>query len=304
MIKVKFFNMHWNRSNNYDQKSYEEDKGWMIGLSGQCTPNNSLSWKDIQITFDDDYDYAVIIDQIFKPSVDYINPEKSVLFRLEPKTLRDICLSGNNYLDESKYIKIYRFCALWGWSGFSYNQFFEEDFTKTKTLSSIISANQGIYGHINRLNFLPYVDKLEKIDYDMFGDERGNIGIFNKYSHYRGKVELKKEGLQHYKYTIAGENCYENDYFSEKIIDGILNECVVFYHGCTNISKYINPKCYIEVDFLDPEKSMYIIKKSIRENEWEKRIDAIKQEKKKILTELNILNLVNNAVTGQKNYFE
>ena len=65
--------MHWNRSDEYDQKSYEEDKGWMMGLNGLCTPDNSFKWKDRQLTFEDDYDYAGIVDQRGKPAVKYIN---------------------------------------------------------------------------------------------------------------------------------------------------------------------------------------------------------------------------------------
>lgn len=298
MIKVKFFNMHMNRSIKYDKKSYEEDKGWMDGVNGLCTSDNSYTWKDIQLTAEDDYDFAVVLDTIFKPTP-YINPEKSILFRLEPELLRK---SKGEYLDESKYIKVYKCCCLWGWVGYSYNQFLSEKFTKTKVLSSIIASSYGTLDHAKRLRLLPYLDKLDYFDH--YGIDKNKNGFFDGLKSHRGELLTKKEGLVPYKYHYNAENSQEKDYFSEKIIDAILCECLTFYSGCTNIEDYINPKAFIRINLNDPEQTMFTIKRSIRTNEWENRIEIIKQEKLKILNELNILNLIWLAVHGKKGYWE
>jgi hypothetical protein len=301
MIKVKFFNMHLHRSTRYDLKSYEEDKGWMIGLNGLCTPDNSFQWKDIQLTFEDDYDYAVVLDTIFRP-VPYINPAKSILFRLEPKILRDSYNGGIDYLDESKYIKVYKMNCLWGWLGMSHNELWNGIFEKTKILSSIIASSYGTPDHAKRLQLLSYLDHIPY--HDHFGIDKNKNGFFDNLKCHCGELLNKKNGLCSYKYHYNAENSREKDYFTEKIIDSILAECLTFYSGCPNMSDFIDSRAFIPINIDDPEQCVFTIKRSIRLGEWEKRIDIIRQEKKKVLEELNILNLVFNAMHGYKNYWE
>ncbi len=106
------------------------------------------------------------------------------------------------------------------------------------------------------------------------------------------------------KSQFNAENSNEYNYFSEKIIDALLCECLVFYAGCLNLEDYIDKDAFIRLDLNNPEQSLEIVKTSIENHEWEKRIDLIRQEKKKVLEELNILNIVYNTVHGFKNYFE
>ena len=158
---------------------------------------------------------------------------------------------------------------MWSWIGFfDYNQFLTESFEKTKILSSIISANHSTYGHIDRLRFLLYLDKLAYFDH--YGDERGIPGFFNALKSYRGKIETKKAGLIPYKYHFNAENSNEYNYFSEKIIDALLCECLVFYAGCLNLEDYIDKDAFIRLDLNNPEQSLEIVKTSIENHEWEK----------------------------------
>lgn len=302
MIKVKFFNMHMNRSSNpNDAQSLADDKVWMESLNRLYTKDHDYTWKDIQLTCNEDYDYAVVIDAVFTQN--YFDPSKTILFRMEPKLLRELF---NNYQQQVKpetFLKVYDFNILWTWVGFSdYNQFFTESFEKSKILSSIISTNQATPGHTDRLRFLFYLDKLAYFHH--YGDERGRSGYFNGLNSYRGKIATKKEGLIPYKYHFNAENSYEYNYFSEKFIDALLCECLAFYAGCLNLEDYIDKDAFIRVDLKNPEQSLEIVRLSIEHNEWEKRIDLIRQEKKKVLEELNILNVVYNTIHGYKNYFE
>ncbi|MGE5397516.1 MAG: hypothetical protein ACM3MK_08290, partial [Chitinophagales bacterium] len=105
-------------------------------------------------------------------------------------------------------------------------------------------------------------------------------------------------------YHFNAENSYEYNYFSEKFLDAFLCECLVFYDGCLNLEDYIDKDAFIRLDLKNPEQSLEIVRTSIENHEWEKRIDLIRQEKKKVLEELNILNVVYNTVHGYKNYFE
>ena len=71
---------------------------------------------------------------------------------------------------------------------------------------------------------------------------------------------------------------------------------------CTDKELYdtINPECYIKIDLKNPEEALGIIKTSIENNEWEKRIGAIKKEKKLVVKKLNFLNVINNAIQSKK----
>jgi hypothetical protein len=65
-----------------------------------------------------------------------------------------------------------------------------------------------------------------------------------------------------------------------------LCESLVFYYGCPNVSTYINPLAYVELDITDFEKCYQTIKTALEEDWWSQRIDIIRQEKQKILNEM------------------
>jgi hypothetical protein len=120
------------------------------------------------------------------------------------------------------------------------------------------------------------------------------IDIYNQnnnfeFSNYKGPVSLytdKYKGMVNYKYYFMMENNFEENFITEKIWEPILCETLVFYYGCPNVSTYINPLAYVELDINDFEKCYQTIKQAIEEDWWSQRIDIIRQEKKKILNEL------------------
>lgn len=314
MIKVRPVNLHMNRDFDLNSpKSRQEDQAFIDSFNLNYTPSPyNNTWKDIQLVLDD-YDYLAVIDCVYPHfdsngnKISYFDESKAVVFQIEPYHLRSrfpiTVYDETNY--ENRFIKIYNMCLFWGNVGLGYDSFVNEDFIKTKDLSTIISANRGTDGHIKRLDFLR--NYLSRIDCDHFGNENGsgyfsNDALFSK--NYRGFIGEKKLGLQDYKYHLNSENGIENDYFTEKITDSILCEALTFYNGCGNLESYLDPRCFIRVNLDDPEQALYIIQTSIQNNEWEKRIDIIRQEKKKILNELNPLNLIHNAIHGYKNYWE
>ena len=83
------------------------------------------------------------------------------------------------------------------------------------------------------------------------------------------------------------ENNSEYNYITEKLWEPILAECLCFYWGCPNVSDYINPLAYIQLDMEDFEKLFKIIKDSINNNLWEERLPIIREEKQKILDYYN-----------------
>ena len=99
-----------------------------------------------------------------------------------------------------------------------------------------------------------------------------------------------------YHYHFAAENSQEAGYFSEKLIDPILSENFCFYWGCPNVKSYIPEKAFMEIDLNRPNKSLEMIKAAINDNTRQKRLKIIKQAKKKILTELSIMPVIDRII--------
>jgi hypothetical protein len=95
------------------------------------------------------------------------------------------------------------------------------------------------------------------------------------------------------------ENNYEKDFITEKLWEPILCEALVFYYGCPNVSEYIDPAAFVQLDITNFEKSYEIIKRAIEEDWWSQRIDIIRREKNRILNELGffprISKIINNV---------
>jgi len=295
-----------------NQKELQESKDWVAGMSSLYTPNNSGIWKDIQLVDGEDFDYLLVIDCVYGMydergrKKEIFDPAKTIVIKAEPKALRSR-YQYNQYNDSFDHLnlKTYEYLTLWGWLGLNYNQIQDpSNFIKTKELSTIISANQGLEGHRRRLDFLPYLDSINNYEYDMLGDERSCPGIFSRYKHYKGKINNKIEGLGAYKYHYTSENCIQDDYFSEKIVDSILSGCYTFYTGCSNIEKYIDERIFTRVDLNDYERALVTIKRGIRNGLWEQRVDIIQQEKRKILEQLNPLNLAWAGIHNEPLYYE
>ena len=117
---------------------------------------------------------------------------------------------------------------------------------------------------------------------DVFG---GNRFLWNNY---KGSLPYHKkdDALFPYKYTFNCENHSNKNYCTEKLYDGILAECLVFYNGCFNAKDLIDERAFVYLELSNFEKDYELIKKAINDNWWQHRLPYIKAMKKKILNEL------------------
>jgi GR25 family glycosyltransferase involved in LPS biosynthesis len=286
MTRVKLIT-DWSNSENLVNK-------W----SKMCKENNS--WNDIQITKDNDADYYVIINKP-GPQIEYYNPSKTFVFRMEPWVFDENKKWGAHTWgkwakpDAKRFMKVLTHDVhpnLGEWHlNKTYSELINSDYFihKDKTLSAFISEKSFDEGHIKRIELVRYLEAKE-VAIDIYG--RAN----HEFTNYRGSPEHKDDGLIPYKYTIAVENNTEHNYFTEKLLDGILSECLVFYWGCPNITDYIDEKAIILLDLNDYEKSREIITSAIENDEWRKRLPYIKEAKAKILNELQVLPSLEKAI--------
>jgi hypothetical protein len=122
--------------------------------------------------------------------------------------------------------------------------------TKTKLISVISSDKVFTDGHRKRLRFVNEIKEHFGDKLDVFG--RGINGFEDKW-----------DVLSNYKYSIAIENDYCNNYFTEKFIDCILANTFPIYYGCPNLEKYFPEDSFKRIDINDTEGSIKIIQNVI-----------------------------------------
>lgn len=170
---------------------------------------------------------------------------------------------------------------------FSRNQAIAHDFEdisnsanihKTRSLSTVTSNKGVTRGHILRREMVRQLQArfAGRLDFDVFGD-----GI--------NPIDDKWDALAPYKYHVALENSRQHNYFTEKLIDPFLAEALPFYYGCPNVTDFFPAEAVIAIDLRDPKGAARTILAAIESNQWEKRLDAIREAKRRVLFQYNML---------------
>jgi GR25 family glycosyltransferase involved in LPS biosynthesis/GT2 family glycosyltransferase/tetratricopeptide (TPR) repeat protein len=248
-------------------------------------------WNDIEVTWDDrDVDFYVIINRPARGEL--YDPARTIVFQMEPwcglehqtwgvKTWGEWAVP-----DRAKFLQVRTHAthlnnAFWQLRS-TYDELKTMPIVKTRLLSTICSSKYFDPGHIARVDFLRYLEAKhdDVVQIDIFGYEN-SLG----FGSYRGPLPPgeKEAGLLPYKYCFLAENNQERNFVTEKLWEPLLTETLCFYSGCPNVSEHIDPRAYIELDLSDFEQSFQIIKQAIMANEWERRLDVIRQEKHRVL---------------------
>jgi hypothetical protein len=110
-------------------------------------------------------------------------------------------------------------------------------------------------------------------------------------------IETKAEGLDDYEFHVAIENHYAPNVWTEKLADAFLGFTVPIYFGCPNVYDYFPEESLIQIDIYDTEGSIAKIKEIIAtEGEYERRLEAVKEARRRVVEEYNLLAMVNNIV--------
>lgn len=105
-------------------------------------------------------------------------------------------------------------------------------------------------------------------------------------------VEHKAEGIDAYRYHIAVENHIGPHHWTEKLSDSYLGYALPFYVGCTNVEDYFPEESYIRLHISDAEGALDLIQRAIIDNEYEKRLDAIIEARRRVVEDYNLGNFV------------
>jgi len=96
-------------------------------------------------------------------------------------------------------------------------------------------------------------------------------------------IERKNQALDSFKYHVAIENHVCHHHWTEKLADSFLGMCLPFYHGAPNVTDYFPAESYIPINIHHFEESLVRIQQAIRDNQYEKRLSAIREARRLVL---------------------
>lgn len=229
----------------------------------------------------DNPDYYIVINS----TNEIIQKHKTIVFRMEPNMSTNSFWGYWKQPNPSEFLKIYDHESSYNnieWHiSLSHFQLCNLEIKKTKILSTILSDKYIDSGHKKRIDFVKYIEKFLEID--VYGNNKYN------YKNYKGCLPYheKDKSILPYKYTFNVENNNIKNYFTEKFIDAILGECLIFYSGCPNIKEYFDERSFVYLELDDFDKDLKIILQAISENWHLQKLKYIKQSKLKILENMN-----------------
>jgi hypothetical protein len=123
---------------------------------------------------------------------------------------------------------------------------------KNKIMSLVISWKQMTRNHSYRIKLAKEILKTE-LPIDIYGDYRSIFHDINDNRLIGHFPQYGVEPYKDYKFNICIENSCHSHYFTEKIVNPMLLECIPIYYGCENIDSYfpdipIKLKCVLEDD--------------------------------------------------------
>ena len=219
----------------------------------------SLLWNNIKFTYDDNLvDYYIIFNNIDKDT--YYDPEKTIIF-INIKNESNIY--KNNFM---KKININLNENYYFWKiNKTYIELTYETFIKTHNKIFINLSNE-------------YENKIEI----------NNLVKYIKNNNYILDIYTDNLQITNYKYGIIIQEDDNIIKLLHNIFDIILSECLCFYSGTDDIFNYIDQNTIIKININNLTETYDILKDSIIEDIFSKKIDLIKKQKLRILDYYNI----------------
>lgn len=153
------------------------------------------------------------------------------------------------------------------------------EYEKTCELGTVCSAKQQTHTlHRKRYNLTKYLSNhLPQMDW--YG--RGVKPLANKH-----------EALFPYRYHVAMENYIAPYHWTDKISDPILGLCLTFYAGDPRLGEIFPPESFIPIPADDPAEACRIISEAVKNNEYEKRLPAIREARRLLIEKYNFYSQV------------
>lgn len=271
------------------------------------SPNNEGKWGNCVFTFnplEENYDWLVIIDDVAKVVPNRIEllkcPRENTIFvTTEPSS---ITRYGRGFAQQFHYLITNQDAKIlphpnafrsqtgniWMY-GEDYDTMKKMDVCyKSKKISTICSnKQQGHTGHQQRYLFT------KQLEQDIPELERFGRGF--------RWIDKKAEALDAYEFHVAIENQIGENIWTEKLADAFLGYTVPIYCGCPNIYDYFPKDSLIQIDINDVSGSLKTIKEIIaKEGEYERRFEAVKEARRRVLEEYNLLAMIHKIIENSE----
>ena len=76
----------------------------------------------------------------------------------------------------------------------------------------------------------------------------------------------------------------------------LLGLTLPFYAGCPNASDYFPADSFVPIDMRDPDQAIETIRRAIADNEYEKRLPAIREARRRVLYEHNLFAVLSREI--------
>ena len=161
---------------------------------------------------------------------------------------------------------------------------------KTKNISSVIT----------KLNSDSYVDEgcSYKLRYDLnhyLIENSNDVDFFSGWD--LMSSPLKKSAVEDYRFSIALENQFVDNWITEKFYDSILYNTIPIYFGCTNISDIYPEMGYFVFEDITNHKQCLELINHINENAetlYDEMLPELLKIKNRYFNEFNLLKKINN----------
>ncbi len=247
-----------------------------------------------------DYDWLVVYDDLPSQGDERLSlgeeelacpPENTILLTYEPSSVK---FYGNDYTQQYGMVLTShdatalrhtnrRFVppiGVWYYGGLAQMQAHPTVPEKTREISIFGSPKQQKHTlHNRRFEFVAEIQQ-------GMGD---GLDVFGKGFHF---VEHKAEAIDPYRYHIAAENHIAPHHWTEKLSDSFLGYALPFYAGCPNAAEYFPEESFIALDLRDSQAALATIREAIANHEYEKRLPAIIEARRRVIEDYNLGNMV------------
>ncbi len=241
-----------------------------------------------------DYDWLVVYDDLPRPGDQGVvreeeelacPPEQTILITAEPPTIK---LYPECYTRQFGYVLTThdrRYLPHKNWRRSEGSMEWIVDYTpeetfgmpewpKSKLISTCLSAKRMKHTrHYERYRLIDYLSqRMPELDWFGYG---------------KNPVTSKQTALNAYKYHVAVENYIHPYHWTDKISDPILALCLTFYAGDEKLGEMLPEESFVPIPIDDHEAVLEIIQRTIRNGEYEKRLPAIREARRRIVTQYN-----------------
>jgi hypothetical protein len=121
------------------------------------------------------------------------------------------------------------------------------------------------------------------------------------FGHGTEPIADKAEAIDPFRYHLVIENHLAPHHWTEKLADTFLGMALPLYVGCPNAADYFPEESFIPLRWDDVEAAAKTIRRAIRDGEYQRRLPAIIEARRRVLHQYNLFAVVAQLVEAHHN---